>query len=121
MATHLKMSIDIMKIPNSFVTDIKGNKGTKKCLCIPLEETRSLYIGKKGAYLKLMAVETPNSQFGDSHFIKVDDYDKVENPTPETIFIGSIKDNKGFATPEKPRDSPIPPDELKEVPTDLPF
>lgn len=121
MATHLKMSIDIMKIPNSFVTEIKGKTGTKKCLCVPLEETTSLYIGKKGAYLKLMAIESPNNQYGDSHFIKVDDYDKVNNPTPETIFIGSIKDNKGFATPDKPTQSPTAPDTLQEVPSDLPF
>lgn len=121
MANQLKMSIDILKIPDSFVTDIKGNSGTKKCLCVPLEETKTLYIGKKGAYLKMVAVESANNQYGDSHFIKIDNYDKIDNPTPETIFIGSIKDNKGFATPEKPRDSPIPPDELKEVPSDLPF
>ena len=74
---------DLLKLQGAFVTDIKGKAATKRCLCIPIEES-GLFLGEKGCYLNLTAIEMQNPQYSDTHCIKVShDRDVYERMTEE--------------------------------------
>lgn len=63
--------IELTKLNKVGVTELVGKTGEKKkCLVIPIEDNPSIYIGKKGTYLNLSAIETPTSSFGQSHILK---------------------------------------------------
>lgn len=61
---------DLLKLQGAFVTNIKGKTTTKQCLCIPIEGS-GLFLGEKGCYLNLTAIEMQNPQYNDTHCIKV--------------------------------------------------
>ena len=50
------IKIDLLKLKNSFVTNLKGKALTKCCLVIPIDDS-GVYLGEKGVYLNLTAVE----------------------------------------------------------------
>ena len=68
--TNYTIKIDLRKLQGTFVTDIKGKTATKRCLCIPIEES-GLFLGEKGCYLNLTAIEMQNPQYSDTHCLKV--------------------------------------------------
>lgn len=68
--TNYSIKIDLRKLQGTFVTDIKGKTATKRCLCIPIEES-GLFLGEKGCYLNLTAIEMQNPQYSDTHCLKV--------------------------------------------------
>lgn len=72
---NYSIKADLMKLQGAFVTEIKGKASTKKCLCIPIDES-GLFLGKQGCYLNLTAIEMQNPRFDDSHCLKVQ-YDKA--------------------------------------------
>lgn len=67
---NYSIKTDLLKLQGAFVTNIKGKTATKKCLCIPIEES-GLYLGQKGCYLNTTAIEMQNPRFEDTHCIKV--------------------------------------------------
>lgn len=71
---NYSIKADLLKVKGAFVTNIKGKTATKKCLCIPIEDS-GLFLGQKGCYLNLTAIEMQNAQYKDTHCIKVA-YDK---------------------------------------------
>ena len=80
---NYSIKIDLRKLQGAFVTDIKGKTATKRCLCIPIEES-GLFLGEKGCYLNLTAIEMQNPQYSDTHCIKVShDRDVYERMTEE--------------------------------------
>lgn len=50
------IKIDLLKLKNSFVTNLKGKAATKRCLVIPIDDS-GVYLGEKGVHLNLTAVE----------------------------------------------------------------
>ena len=54
---------------NSFVTNLKGKAATKRCLVIPIDDS-GVYLGEKGVYLNLTAVEMREQRYGDTHVLK---------------------------------------------------
>lgn len=70
--SNYDISIDLLKLPNTVLTNIKGKQTTKKCIVIPVEDVPSIYVGEKGVYLHLVALELANPQYKDSHCIKAD-------------------------------------------------
>ena len=66
---NFAIKIDILKTKGSFVTNIKGNTTTKKCLVIPIEDA-GLFLGEKGIYLDLVAFEMKDQKFADTHLVK---------------------------------------------------
>ena len=64
----------LLKLTGAFVTNIKGKTATKKCLCIPIDES-GMFLGEKGRYLNLTAIEVPNPHYSDTHCPKVS-YDR---------------------------------------------
>lgn len=68
--TNYSIKTDLLKIKGAFVTNIKGKSITKRCICIPIDDS-GLFLGKQGCYLNMTAIEMQNPQFGDTHCIKV--------------------------------------------------
>lgn len=94
--------MNLLKLKNSAVVQIKGNTGTKKCVVIPIEDNH-LFVSvdesnkAKGVYVDFIAWENRNSlQSGDTHGLKqslpkevrekMSDEDKKAMP-----FIGNMK------------------------------
>lgn len=67
---NYSIKTDLLKIKGAFVTNIKGKSATKRCLCIPIDDS-GLFLGKQGCYLNMTAIEMQNPQFSDTHCIKV--------------------------------------------------
>ncbi|MGN0206796.1 MAG: hypothetical protein ACI4BC_06095 [Muribaculaceae bacterium] len=67
---NFSIKTDLLKIKGAFVTDIKGIKVTKRCLCIPIDES-GLFLGKLGCYLNMTAIEMQNPQYSETHCLKV--------------------------------------------------
>lgn len=63
------IKVNLLKLQGAFVTNLKGKTETKRCLVIPVDDAR-LYVGQKGCYLNMTAIEMQNSQYGDTHCIK---------------------------------------------------
>lgn len=68
---NYSMKHDLLKLQGAFVTNIQGTTTTKRCLCIPIDES-GLVLGQKGCYLNTVAIEMREPKFADTHCIKVD-------------------------------------------------
>ena len=63
------IKIDLLKLKNSFVTNLKGKAATKRCVVIPIDDS-GVYLGEQGVYLNLTAVEMREQRYGDTHVLK---------------------------------------------------
>jgi hypothetical protein len=68
--SNFSISIDLLKIQGAFLRNLKGKTATKKCIIIPVEEHQGLYVGEKGCYLNLTAIEMREPKYRDTHCIK---------------------------------------------------
>lgn len=66
------IKIDLLKLQGAFMRNIQGKTATKKCIIIPVEDCKSIYLGDKGCYLNMTGIEMENPQFKDTHCIKGD-------------------------------------------------
>lgn len=66
---NYSIKTDLLKLKGAFVTNIKGKTTTKRCLCIPIDGS-GLFLGEKGCYLNMTAIEMNNPQYNDTHCIK---------------------------------------------------
>lgn len=64
--------IDLLKLQGAFLRNLKGKAETKRCLIIPVDDDPSLFLGEKGCYLNMTAIELENPQYKDTHMIKGD-------------------------------------------------
>ena len=64
--------IDLLKLKGAFMRNLKGKTATKLCLIIPVDGCESIFIGEKGCYLNMTAIEMENPQFKETHCIKGD-------------------------------------------------
>lgn len=69
---NYRIKIDLLKLKDAFVRELKGNAETKKCVIIPIDECNGMFLGEKGCYLSLTALEMKESKYYDTHCIKVD-------------------------------------------------
>lgn len=67
---NYSIKADLLKLQGAFVTNLTGKTATKRCLCIPIEES-GLFLGEKGCYLNLVALAMRESKYGDSHCVKL--------------------------------------------------
>lgn len=91
---NYNIKLNLSKL-SSFVAAIKGKTTTKKCLCIPLD-SNGIYVGEKGIYLELTAVELHTQNFGQSHFIRVslpkEAYQQLSEDEKKNIaIVGNMK------------------------------
>lgn len=80
--SNFTIRLDLLKVPNTFVTNIKGTTATKRCLVIPLD-TPGVFLGEKGCYLNLNAYELQQQKYEDSHCIKVQLPKEIREAMPE--------------------------------------
>lgn len=64
--------IDLLKLKGAFMRNLKGKTATKRCIIIPVDDCDSIFLGEKGCYLNMTAVEMENPQYNDTHCIKGD-------------------------------------------------
>lgn len=67
---NFSIKIDLLKLRSAFLGNITGRTATKRCLCIPLDDC-DLFLGEKGLYLDLTAIELKEPKFKDTHCVKV--------------------------------------------------
>lgn len=72
MPQNFGIKIDLLKVKGAFVRNLKGKEQTKRCLIIPVDEADGMFLGEKGCYLSMTAIELVNPQYKDTHCIKVD-------------------------------------------------
>jgi len=116
--SNLSIKVNLLQLAGAFVTNLKGKTATKRCLVIPMDDAQ-LYVGQKGCYLNMTAIEMQNSQYGDTHCIKQNlDKSVYEQMTEEQRrampIIGSLRPL------EKPQ-AALDASNIVETDDDLPF
>lgn len=66
---NFSIKTDLLKLKGSFLTNLKGKTATKRCLVIPIDDS-GLFLGEKGVYLNLTAIEMREERYGDTHVLK---------------------------------------------------
>ena len=96
---NYSIKADLLKIKGAFVKDLKGRTGAvKRCLIIPIEDS-GMFIGEKGCYLNMTAIEMREARYNDTHYVKVslpkEQYDAMteeeRNSTPSLGGMHAIK------------------------------
>lgn len=72
MATNYGIKIDLLKLKGAFMRNLQGKSATKKCIIIPVDDCDGMFLGEKGCYLNMTAIEMQNPQYTDTHCIKPD-------------------------------------------------
>ena len=100
---NYSIKADLMKVSGAFVTNIQGKTMVKKCLCIPIEGS-GLFLGEKGCYLSMTAIEMQAPRFEDTHCVKVsydkEDYDRMTPEQRQALpIIGGLRPMARQSTP----------------------
>lgn len=66
------IKIDLLKLKGAFMRNLQGKSATKKCIIIPVDDCDGMFLGEKGCYLNMTAIEMQNPQYTDTHCIKPD-------------------------------------------------
>ena len=69
--SNFGIKIDLLKLKGAFLKNIKGKTTTKRCLIIPVDDCDGMFLGEKGCYLNLNAIEMQNPQYNDTNCVKV--------------------------------------------------
>ena len=67
---NFSIKADLLKIKGAAMINLKGKTATKRCLVIPVDDS-GLFVGEKGVYLNMTAVEMREPRYGDTHLVKV--------------------------------------------------
>lgn len=81
---NYSIKIDLLKLKGAFMRNLQGKSETKRCLIIPVDDCDGVFLGERGCYLSLTAIEMQEARFKDTHCIKVNiPQDKRETMTEE--------------------------------------
>lgn len=116
---------DLLKLRGAFITNFKGRTETKRCLVIPVDDS-GLYVGEKGVYLNLTAIEMENPQYKETHCIKqsIDKeiYEALSEEQRQALpIIGGMRPLVKKAAPQKNVGSTFDGAQAVENTNDLPF
>lgn len=64
------IKIDLLKLKGAFMRNVQGNTMAKRCIIIPVDDDPGIYLGDKGCYLDMVAVELRSPKFDDTHMVK---------------------------------------------------
>lgn len=67
---NFSIKADLLKIKGAAIINLKDETATKRCLVIPVDDS-GLFVGKKGVYLNMTAVEMREPRYGDTHCVKI--------------------------------------------------
>lgn len=80
---NFSIKTDLLKLQGAFVTNLKGKTATKRCLVIPVDDA-GLFVGEKGVYLNMAAIEMREPKYNDTHCVKVSlDKERVDAMTED--------------------------------------
>lgn len=65
------IKIDLLKLKGAFMRNLQGKAETKRCLIIPVDDCEGMFLGEKGCYLSMTAIEMQEPKYNDTHCIKV--------------------------------------------------
>ena len=69
--SNQSIKINLKKFRNAALLTIPGRTAKKRCICIPVDDNPEIFVGEKGVYLDLTAIEMKEpGQYGDTHFLK---------------------------------------------------
>lgn len=90
--TNFEIKINLAKLPKVMKTKIQGGE---TCIVIPIKEN-SIFEGKNGLYISLLAYETKEIRFGETHFLKLNIEKNIYNKMTEEErrnqqILGSLK------------------------------
>lgn len=71
MATNFNIKIDLLKLKGAFMRNLQGKSAEKRCLIIPVDDCEGVFLGEKGCYLNMTAIEMQEPKYTDTHCIKV--------------------------------------------------
>lgn len=66
------MKIDLLKLKGAFLRNLQGKTSTKRCIIIPVDDCDGIYLGEKGCYLNMTAIEMQEPKYSNTHCIKPD-------------------------------------------------
>lgn len=94
--SNFGIKIDCLKLKGAFMRNLQGKTTTKRCLIIPVDDCDGMYLGEKGCYLNLTAIEMQEPKFNDTHCIKAElPKEQRETMTEEEIrnipIIGGMR------------------------------
>lgn len=64
------IKLNLLKLRGATVRNVQGHTATKRCIIIPVDECESMFLGERGCYLDLTAIEMQNPKYNDTHCIK---------------------------------------------------
>lgn len=67
---NFSIKTDLLKIKGAAIINLKGKTATKRCLVIPVDDS-GLFVGEKGVYLNMTAVEMREPRYGNTHCVKI--------------------------------------------------
>jgi hypothetical protein len=69
--SNFGIKIDLLKLKGAFMRNLQGKTTTKRCIIIPVDDCDGIYLGEKGCYLNMTAIEMQEPRYSDTHCIKV--------------------------------------------------
>jgi hypothetical protein len=67
--SNYSIKIDLLKVSGAALVNLKGKTATKQCIVIPTEDA-ALFVGEKGVYLSLQAIELKEAKYEQTHLLK---------------------------------------------------
>jgi hypothetical protein len=95
MSNYL-VRINLAKIPEHFIYNVKGKTATKRCVCFPLDMPGIHFTSEKSITLDLVAFEYRERKFSDTHMVKIsidkDVYNAMSDEEKNKLpIIGGIR------------------------------
>lgn len=59
---NYSIKIDLLRLKGAFVRNLKGKEATKRCLILPIDDCDGVFLGERGCYLSLTAIEMQDSK-----------------------------------------------------------
>lgn len=63
------IKIDLLKLRGSFMRNLQGKTVIKRCLIIPVDDCDGIFVGEKGCYLNMTAIEMREARYANTHCI----------------------------------------------------
>ena len=71
MGNNFTISVNLQKLKNAGLVTVNGKTGKKRCVCIPVDDNPEIFVGEKGIYLGLVAIERKEvSEHNETHILK---------------------------------------------------
>lgn len=92
---NFRIKLNLLKLKGAFMKHIPGEMTTGECkryIVIPVDDNDSIFMGEKGCYLNLSALEMQNPLCGNTHRIKCKLADRIaEKQNDKQHFIGNMR------------------------------